>query len=194
RRTNSRSGRITARPVNNRTHKDTWIGSRTAFLSRKRSREIHEPFFAIAATTRARVTSARARVVFSAIHRASRSRRRRIRMTMPSRLLLVTLAAGIASAAGSSSPGTGSGQGGSGGTGATGGSSAGGSCQNVSACGGDTVGTWTVKSSCLTVNGNLNLGDFGAGCAFEPVTGALEVTGTVTINSDRTYADDTTTT
>ena len=115
-------------------------------------------------------------------------------MTMPSRLLLVTLAAGIASAACSSSPGTGSGQGGSGGTGATGGSSAGGSCQNVSACGGDSVGTWTVKSSCLTVNGNLNLGDFGAGCAFEPVTGTLEVTGTLTINSDRTYADDTTTT
>ena len=115
-------------------------------------------------------------------------------MTMPSRLLLVTLAAGIASAACSSSPGTGSGQGGSGGTGATGGSSTGGSCQNVSACGGDSVGTWTVKSSCLTVNGNLNLGDFGAGCAFEPVTGTLEVTGTLTINSDRTYADDTTTT
>src|SRR5689334_6491441 len=113
-------------------------------------------------------------------------------MTTPLRMLLVTLAAAIGSAACSSSSGTGSGKGGSGGTGAPGGSSAGGPCPNVSACGSDTVGTGTVKSSCLTVNGNLNLRDVGAGCDSEPVTGTLEVTATLTINSDKTYTDGTT--
>jgi len=70
-----------------------------------------------------------------------------------------------------------------------------GACPDVTACGGSALGTWTVKSSCLTVTGFLNLGDFGASCAREPVTGELTVTGTVTINNaDRTYTDKTVTT
>ncbi|HET6145995.1 MAG TPA: arabinofuranosidase catalytic domain-containing protein [Polyangia bacterium] len=44
------------------------------------------------------------------------------------------------------------------------------------------------------MTGALNLGLFGAGCAFAPVTGSLKVTGTLTANADGTYSDDTTTT
>ena len=69
-----------------------------------------------------------------------------------------------------------------------------GSCPATEACGGSVVGVWTVKSSCLTVTGNLNLGDFGAGCRFEPITGDLKVTGTLTVNANKTYTDNTMTT
>src|SRR5438105_11935631 len=54
-------------------------------------------------------------------------------------------------------PGTG-GTTGSGGTTGTGGKTepdgGSGACPDVTACGGSAVGTWTVKSSCLTVKGN----------------------------------------
>ncbi|HXU63860.1 MAG TPA: arabinofuranosidase catalytic domain-containing protein [Polyangia bacterium] len=82
------------------------------------------------------------------------------------------------STGGSTSPGTG-------GTGPT--------CSNVTACGGDLTGTWTVKSSCLKVTGNLDLSLFGAGCPLAPVTGDLTVTGTWTANANGTYSDDTVT-
>jgi len=78
--------------------------------------------------------------------------------------------------------------------GSGGGGSAGGSCANVLPCGGDLVGTWTVSSSCLNVSGQLDLTLVGAGCASAPVTGALQVSGTWTANSDGTYTDDTLTT
>src|SRR5580692_10229716 len=62
---------------------------------------------------------------------------------------------GSSGAGGSSSTGTGgTGGGSSGGKGgsSSGGTSGGSSCQNVTACGGNVVGTWTVGSSCLTLN------------------------------------------
>jgi hypothetical protein len=78
-----------------------------------------------------------------------------------------------------------------GGGGAGGG--AGGSCTNVTPCGGDVVGTWTVVSSCLKVTGDLDLSLAGGGCPSAPVTGSLQVTGTWTANADGTYSDGTTT-
>jgi len=80
-----------------------------------------------------------------------------------------------------------------GGTPGAGTGGAGASCSNVTACGGDLTGTWTVKSSCLKVSGNLDLSLFGAGCPLGPVTGDLTVTGTWTVNADGTYSDDTVT-
>ncbi len=68
-------------------------------------------------------------------------------------------------------------------------------CTNVTPCGGDTVGTWNVTSSCLTVSGALNLTSMGLmHCPSAPITGALEVTGTWTADVDGTYFDSTTTT
>jgi hypothetical protein len=90
------------------------------------------------------------------------------------------------------SPGAG---GSSGAAGATGtGASGGAACPNVSACGGDLVGTWTVASSCLTVSGALDLSLVGAGCPSAPVTGSLTVSGTFTANANGTYSDNTITT
>jgi len=67
-------------------------------------------------------------------------------------------------------------------------------CEDVTACGGSVVGTWNVKSSCLTVKGDLNLRAFGASCDREPITGQLTVTGSLVINADRTFMDNTMTT
>ena len=94
------------------------------------------------------------------------------------------------------SPGGGStGAGGTGATG-TGGSGGGGGtpCPNVTACGGDVVGTWTVMSSCLTMSGNLDLTPLNAGCASAPVTGQFMVSGSWSAAADGTYTDSTTTT
>jgi hypothetical protein len=59
--------------------------------------------------------------------------------------------------------------GGSGGTSrstASGGSSSsgGGSCTEVTACGGDVVGTWQVKSQCLTFDGLADIAYLGLTC------------------------------
>jgi non-reducing end alpha-L-arabinofuranosidase len=81
---------------------------------------------------------------------------------------------------------------GAGGT-ATGGT-AGGSCSNVTPCGGSLIGTWNVTSSCLEVTGQLDLSILGSGCSSAPVTGALQVTGSWTGNTDGTYVDNTVTT
>src|SRR5204863_6615485 len=72
-----------------------------------------------------------------------------------------------------SSSGTGgsSGRGGSAAGGSSGSGGAGTSCQNVTACGGDVTGTWTVMSSCLAVSGNLDISLLNAGCASAPATG-----------------------
>ena len=76
-------------------------------------------------------------------------------------------------------------------TGGTGGGEA--SCTNVTACGGDVVGTWNVTSSCLTVTGEVDVMGFGLGCTSAPVTGSLQVSGTWTANGDGTYSDETNT-
>jgi hypothetical protein len=103
---------------------------------------------------------------------------------------------GTASAAGGGSStgglksagGSGAATGGSGA--ATGGGS---SCPNVTPCGGNVVGTWSVTSSCLTVSGALDLTPLGISCTTGSVTGSFHVTGTWVANSDGTYSDNTTT-
>jgi hypothetical protein len=108
--------------------------------------------------------------------------------------LLITAVA-LATLAGACSSGSGSltGNGGGGGSGPAGSAGAGGACDSVAACGGDLAGTWTVTSTCLRVGGDLDVGLVGAGCPTTPVTGSLQVTGTITAGADGTYADDTTT-
>jgi len=99
--------------------------------------------------------------------------------------LALTMAAnGCSSSSGGSSGSSSGGSTGSGGS----------SCSSVEACGGDVVGAWTVLSSCLTVSGDLDLSSVGAACSSASVAGALHVTGTWTANSNKTYADNTTTT
>jgi hypothetical protein len=68
------------------------------------------------------------------------------------------------------------------------------SCPNVSPCGGSVVGTWNVTSSCLTWAGDMDvsLGTFG--CKTVPANGSLQTTGTLVVNADGTYSDQTTTT
>jgi non-reducing end alpha-L-arabinofuranosidase len=88
-----------------------------------------------------------------------------------------------AGASGGSAPG---GQSGSGGTTA--------SCSNEAPCGGEVLGTWNVTSSCLTVEGQLDLSSFlGANCPSPQVVGSLKVSGTWSAKSDGTFADKTTT-
>ncbi len=89
---------------------------------------------------------------------------------------------------------TGTGGGGATGTGgaATGGVSGGteASCDNVVACGGDIVGTWTVSDSCVSLGGELDVSLQGLGCAIGTVTATtIEVSGTWTANADGTYTD-----
>ncbi len=67
------------------------------------------------------------------------------------------------------------------------------SCDDVSPCGGDVVGTWTVTSSCLTVTGDLDVSLIGMSCPSLPVTGFLQVGGTWTANPDGTVSDNTAT-
>jgi len=66
-------------------------------------------------------------------------------------------------------------------------------CANVTACGGDVVGTWNVTGSCLAVSGDMDVSSFGLGCPTVTATGTLTVTGSWTANGDGTYADNTTT-
>jgi hypothetical protein len=103
------------------------------------------------------------------------------------------------STAGASNAAAGSGNGTAGATAGSGsgsgGSSSMASCENVTGCGGNAVGTWTVASSCLKVAGTLDLQTlFGFTCPSGQVTGPLDVTGSVTFNADGTFTDNTTTT
>jgi hypothetical protein len=91
--------------------------------------------------------------------------------------------------------------GGSGGTSkntASGGSSSsgGGACTEVTACGGDVVGTWEVKSQCLTFDGQADIAYLGLTCVpnVASIKGALKVTGKLTLGSNGRYTDATTTT
>ena len=116
-------------------------------------------------------------------------------------LLALALASGLISAACSPTSGGPTGTAGtsssSGGTTGTGGTM-GATCPNVTACGGDVVGTWSVSSPCLKLNGSDI--DFSL-AGLDPnhsdnvgVTGSLSVSGTWTANADGTYTDGTTTT
>jgi len=89
-----------------------------------------------------------------------------------------------------------SGGGGSGAIGAAGaaGAGTGASCGNVTPCGGNVVGSWTVSGSCLKLSGELDLGALGAGCPTAPISGSLQVSGTWTANANGTYSDKTVTT
>lgn len=69
-----------------------------------------------------------------------------------------------------------------------------GSCPNVTPCGGDLVGTWTVTSSCLDVSGQLDVSLIGMSCPSLPVTGSLQVGGSWTAAADGSYLDGTVTT
>jgi hypothetical protein len=53
------------------------------------------------------------------------------------------------------------------------------------------IGTWKVTSACLAVSGALDPTKVGLGCSSVPVTGSLQVGGSLTINSNGTYSDDT---
>ncbi len=65
---------------------------------------------------------------------------------------------------------------------------------NAVGCGGDVVGTWNVAGSCLTINGDMDVFLTSLACATVPATGQLETSGTLTLNADGTYTDNTVTT
>ncbi|MBN1653522.1 MAG: hypothetical protein JXA30_07070 [Deltaproteobacteria bacterium] len=67
------------------------------------------------------------------------------------------------------------------------------SCNDVTPCGGEVLGTWSAAESCLKMTGEINMGSLGLGCASGSITGTLQVTGTWTLHSDGTYLDETTT-
>ena len=127
-------------------------------------------------------------------------------MKVQSAFLTTTIAFAMILGACSSNPSTSSGTGGSsstggttgvGGTTGTGGTGGGKSCPNVTACSGSVVGTWTVTSSCLTVNGSVSpswLGLDPTTCTSVGISGSLSVSGTFTAKSDGSYVDGTTTT
>lgn len=100
---------------------------------------------------------------------------------------------GGASGTGGSNGSGGTGTGGSNGSGGTGG---GASCPNGTACAGSVVGVWTVKSSCLTLDGSVDPTWAGLdknACDSAKFTGSLTVSGTFTLKADTTYMDRTTT-
>jgi len=71
----------------------------------------------------------------------------------------------------------------------------GGACTNVTACGGNVVGSWNVSSSCLKLSGALDVSKFGLDVlCMGTITGSLSVTGTWSSKADTTYVDGTTTT
>jgi len=88
----------------------------------------------------------------------------------------------------------GSSNGGSSGSGAAGGGAPAASCNNVTACGGDVVGSWTVQSSCMTLSGDMDVSIASLGCPTVPVTGSLKTTGTFIAKADGTFVDNTITT
>lgn len=85
--------------------------------------------------------------------------------------------------------------GGSGGAASGGSSSSGGSCTEVTACGGDVVGTWEVTSQCLTFDGQADVSYLGLTCIpnVASINGSLKVTGKLTLGSDGMFKDATTT-
>ena len=121
-------------------------------------------------------------------------------MQLRSAFLTMAIAAGIFSGACSSASNlTGAGGSSSGTAGTAGGTGAGGqpSCPNVTACGGDVVGTWTVSSSCVNLNAaSVDISAAGLDpsmCTPVKLTGSLNVSGTWTANANGTYTDATAT-
>ena len=105
---------------------------------------------------------------------------------------------GIPGSDGGAAKGGSSGSGGIGlgGTGGGGGASCSNVTSNVTPCGGNVVGIWTVTPSCLKLSGNLDITVAGLDpntCKNATITGALQVTGTWTANANGTYIDRTTT-
>jgi hypothetical protein len=88
--------------------------------------------------------------------------------------------------------GQGGAQGGSGGASTTPGKCD--NATNVTACGGDVVGSWDVSSSCLKLSGDFNSRGTGMGCDTFKVTGAAQVTGSFAMTADKKFKDNTTTT
>src|SRR6476660_3908505 len=118
-------------------------------------------------------------------------------MNLRSAALAMATASMILSGACGSSSTSPSGTGGSasGGTGGSGTGGSGLSCQDVTACGGSVAGTWSVMSSCLTVNGSVApawLGLDPRTCTGVMISGSLSVSGTFTANANGTYMDNTT--
>jgi len=123
------------------------------------------------------------------------------------RLLLLGVVALASPACGNNDNGGTGGSGGGAGAGTIGGfSSVGGSsggtstggqpanCTNVTACGGNVVGSWKVASSCMTLSGDMDVSLASLGCPTVPVTGSLQTTGTFVANADGTFTDNTVTT
>jgi hypothetical protein len=118
--------------------------------------------------------------------------------------LLAAVAAGASCSNDESSPGPGgqtTGGQGNGTGGVTGGSPNSGTgggaplrCKDVSPCGGDVVGTWQVKSSCLEFAGDTDVALTSLGCKTVQLTGSLETTGTLITKADGTFTDNTRTT
>ena len=87
----------------------------------------------------------------------------------------------------------------SGGAGASGGNSSGGasgaSCASGTACGGDVVGIWEAKSSCLKTSGDADISYLRLNCKNNTayITGSLTVTGTLTLGTDGKYTENTVT-
>src|SRR6188768_588691 len=121
-------------------------------------------------------------------------------MKLQSAALAMAVALGMISVAcgpGSNLTGTaGTSTTGTAGTTGTGGSGSG-SCPNVTACGGNVVGTWNVTSSCLKLNAtNLDISLAGLDpsmCTNVKLTGSMDVSGTWTARTDGTYSDATST-
>lgn len=65
------------------------------------------------------------------------------------------------------------------------------SCEDVTPCGGDVVGTWTVIDSCLRAGGSVDLSGLGLNCSAAPTEGSLEVTGTWSASSEGIVSDNT---
>jgi hypothetical protein len=116
-------------------------------------------------------------------------------------MVFATMSSGCSSG---DSPGSTSSSGGAGNTGTSGGSSgtggkvggsggAGGgeTCSKVTPCGGEVVGTWEAKSSCLKQSGTADISYLGLACLTAQINGSIEVTGTLTLGDDGKYTDKT---
>ena len=95
--------------------------------------------------------------------------------------------AGTDTSAGSAGTDTSAGSAGTGSSAGSGGT--GGLCSSVVACGGDITGTWSVRSSCVDMKGQLDVTGLGLGCSSFSISGSRVVTGTFTANPDGTYGN-----
>ena len=93
---------------------------------------------------------------------------------------------------------TGGRQNSTGGVGTTGGTANSGSgggaprrCMDVAACGGDVVGNWIVKSSCLEFAGEMDVSLSSLGCKTVQITGSLVTTGGLSTKADGSFIDKT---